>query len=252
MGARQEDLRAFDLAADLVEVSAHAIVRLEVFARDTVIAPNDAFGAAEINDHVPILNALHNAVDNLAFAILVFIELALALGIAHFLHDDLFRRLRGDAAKIEGRKLFLDLVAKLEAGIHFLRIFQRNLLRGILNLVVRDNGLDPPQALLAGLVVDDRADIVLLAVAGLGGFFDRFLHRLNDDGAVDGFFFCDRFCDLHDFQPVCGNANIRHGFRLPSLDCLQLYQVRLRPSRSLQILHHPVAVAACHHPWPRR
>ena len=50
------------------------------------------------------LDALDDAVDDLADAVLEFVVLALALGIAHLLHDHLLGVLGGDAAEIDRRQ----------------------------------------------------------------------------------------------------------------------------------------------------
>jgi hypothetical protein len=55
---------------------------------------------AEVHDDVAAaLEAPHHAGDDLADAVLVVVEHALALGVAHALDDDLLGRLRGDAAE---------------------------------------------------------------------------------------------------------------------------------------------------------
>ena len=77
------------------------------FSRGIASLADDAFGAAEIDDDVAVLDALDDAVDDLADAILVFAVLALALGFAHFVVDDLLGGLRGDAAEIHRRQDFL-------------------------------------------------------------------------------------------------------------------------------------------------
>jgi hypothetical protein len=87
--AGQEDLRPSLLAAHVVDVGADAVSQAHVLAWDHFIAADDAFGAAKIDDHVAILDALHSAIADLAHAVLVFIELALALGFAHLLDDHL-------------------------------------------------------------------------------------------------------------------------------------------------------------------
>ena len=103
-GARQEDLRAALLAAHVVDVGADAVAVAHVLARDHLVAADDALGAAEVDDDVAVLDALHRAVDDLADAVLVFVVLALALGLAHLLHDHLLGVLRGDAAEIDRRQ----------------------------------------------------------------------------------------------------------------------------------------------------
>ena len=115
--AREEDLRAALLAAHVVDVGADAVAVAEVLARDHLVAADDAFGAAEIDDDVAVFDALDGAVDDLADAVLVLVVLALALGLAHLLHDDLLGGLRGDAAEIERRQGLGDEVADLGVGV---------------------------------------------------------------------------------------------------------------------------------------
>ena len=69
------------------------------------------FAAAQIDDHVAVFDALDRAMHDLADAVLVFVILALALGIAHLLHDHLLGVLRGDAAEIDRRQRLGDVVA---------------------------------------------------------------------------------------------------------------------------------------------
>jgi hypothetical protein len=108
MGARQEDLRAALLAAHVVDIGADAVAIFEVLARDQLVAADDGLAAAEIDDDIAVFDALDRAVDDLADAVLVFVVLAVALGLAHLLHDDLLGRLGGDAAEIHRRQLLGD------------------------------------------------------------------------------------------------------------------------------------------------
>ena len=62
-------------------------------------------GAAEIDDDVAVLDALDGAVDDLADAVLVLGELAIPLGVAHLLHDDLLGVLGCHATEIERRQV---------------------------------------------------------------------------------------------------------------------------------------------------
>ena len=114
MGARQEDLRAARLLAHIDDVGAHPVAGVEVLARDRLLAAQQRFGAAEIDDDVAELDALDQAVDDVADAILELVVLAAALGLAHLLDDDLLRRLRGDPAEIDRRQRIDDEVAELE------------------------------------------------------------------------------------------------------------------------------------------
>ena len=127
MGAGEEDLRAAGFAADVEDVGADAVAVAEHFARQHLVAADDGFTAAEIDDHAAIFDALDDAVDDVADAVLEFLILPVALGLAHLLHDDLLGRLRGDAAVFQRRQGIGDGVADLGAGIGALRIDQRDL-----------------------------------------------------------------------------------------------------------------------------
>jgi hypothetical protein len=118
VGAGQEDLRPARLATHVEQVRADAVTRSEGLARDELVAAHDAFAAArEIDDDVAVLDPLNEAVDDLADAVLVLVVLALALGVAHLLHDDLLCRLRRDAAEIERGERFRDGVADLSGRV---------------------------------------------------------------------------------------------------------------------------------------
>ena len=104
MGARQEDLRAARLLAHVEDVGAHAVAVAEALARQQLVAAQHRLGAAEIDDDVAELDALDEAVDDLADAVLELVVLPLALGVAHLLDDHLLGGLRGDAAEIDRRQ----------------------------------------------------------------------------------------------------------------------------------------------------
>ena len=105
------------LAAHVVDIGAHAVAVAQRLARHDLVAADDRLGAAEIDHDVAEFDPLDDAVDDLADAVLVFLILALALGVAHLLHDDLLGGLRGDAAEFDGRQGFEDEVADLSVGV---------------------------------------------------------------------------------------------------------------------------------------
>src|SRR5690606_24626554 len=76
MRARQEDLRAALLAADVIDIGADAVAITERLARDHLVAADNALATAEIDDHVTVFHTLDRAVDDLADTILEFVELA--------------------------------------------------------------------------------------------------------------------------------------------------------------------------------
>ena len=105
------------LAPHVVDVGADAVAEAHVLARDHLVAADDALGLLQIDDDVAVLHALDGAAGDLAHAVLELAELALALGLAHLLHDDLLGVLRGHAAEVERGKRFGDQVADLGIGI---------------------------------------------------------------------------------------------------------------------------------------
>src|SRR4029077_18832921 len=70
--ARQENLRSARFAPDVVDIGADAVAVAEHFARQQFVAADDRFAATEIDDDVAIFDALDDAVDDIADAILVF------------------------------------------------------------------------------------------------------------------------------------------------------------------------------------
>ena len=133
MGARQEDLRAALLAAHVVDIGADAVAVAEGFARDQLVAAHDALAAAEIDDDVAVFDALDHAVDDLADAVLELVVLAVALGLAHLLHDDLLGRLRGDAAEFHRRQRLGDEVADLRGRIALARVLDGDVVGRVLD-----------------------------------------------------------------------------------------------------------------------
>ena len=205
MGAAEEDLRAALFLAHVVDIGADAVAIAVHFARDQFVAADDRLAAAEIDDDVAVFDALDRAVDDLADAADVFVVHALALGIAHFLHDYLLGRLGSDAAEFDRRQRLGDEVAELGGAVAGQGVLERNLVRRLLDGF--DHFKQPPQAELAGLGVDFGPHIGLCAVAGLGGLLDGVLHRFDDDHAVDRFLARHGVGDLQKFQSVRANGH---------------------------------------------
>ena len=200
MGARQENLRPALLAPHVVDVGADAVAVAENLARQHFVAPHDRFAAAEIDHDVAVLDALDDAVDDVADAILVFVILPVALGLAHLLHDHLLGRLRGDAAIFERRQRIGDGIADLGCGMAPARVFEADLHRRIFHRL--DHQHVARQMQLAALRIDLGAHFGLAAVARAGGLGDRVLHGAEHDLAIDGFFAGDRVGDLQQFEFV--------------------------------------------------
>ena len=170
---------------DAQDQAADAVADADHFARDLLVAADDALGAAEVDDDVAELDALDDAGDDFVGAVLELLILALALGVADLLEDDLLGGLGGDPAEFDRRQRIDDEVAHRGVLLELLRALQIDLLEMILGLL--DHFEHPPQAQVAGDLVELGADVVLGAVTGAGGALDRVLHRLDDDRLVDQF-----------------------------------------------------------------
>ncbi len=117
MGARQEDLRTALLTPHIVDIGTDPVAIAESFARNGLVAPDDAFATAEIDNDIAVFDTLDGAIDDLADAVLEFVKLAVALGFAYLLHDHLLGRLGGDTAKVHRRQRVGDEVTKLGIGV---------------------------------------------------------------------------------------------------------------------------------------
>ena len=185
VGARQEDLRAAGFAGNAQDQAADAVADADHFARDLRVAADDALGAAKIDHDVAELDPFDDAGDDFAGAVLEFFILALALGVADLLENDLLGGLGGDPAELDRGQRIDDEVAERGILLELLRALQIDLLEMILGLL--DHFEHAPQAQVARVLVELGADVVLGAVTGAGGALDRVLHRLDHDRLVDQF-----------------------------------------------------------------
>src|SRR4051812_49694307 len=103
MGARQENLRSSRFAPHVENIGADAIAVAEYLARQHFVATDDGFAAAQIDNDAAVFDALDDAIDDVDNAILEFLVLSIALGLAHLLDDKLLGRLSGDTAVLQLR-----------------------------------------------------------------------------------------------------------------------------------------------------
>ncbi len=116
-------MRAALLGAHLGEQCLHAVLRPHRLAWHHLVTRHEAFGiTAEIDIDTIAINALDQAGQQFTFAVLVFLDDLLALGLAHLLHDDLFRRLRGNAPELDRFHRHLDVAARLSILVDFHRV----------------------------------------------------------------------------------------------------------------------------------
>src|SRR3546814_857860 len=203
--AAEENLRTAVLAAHRQNQRADAVADAHQFARDLLVAADHAFGTAEVDDDVAEFDRLDDAGDDLARAVLIFLELAFAVGFADLLEDHLFCRLRVDAAQVDRGQRIDDEVADLGVLLQLLASREVDLLEIILDLL--DHLDDAPQAQVAGLDVELGANIVLGAVAGARSALDRFLDRLDHDDLVDHLLAGDAVGNRQQFGAVGGNGS---------------------------------------------
>src|SRR4029078_12269688 len=85
-----------------------------------MVAAHRSLGAAEVDDDVAELDALDDAGDDLADAVLELFELALALGVADLLEDHLLGGLGGDTPELDRGQRIDDEVADRGALLELL------------------------------------------------------------------------------------------------------------------------------------
>src|SRR5262249_59134366 len=91
-----------------------AAARLVAFRARLLLARDNGFVPADLDDDVAVLEALDRGVLHLAHALAELGVDVFALGLAHLLEDDLLGRLRRDPAEDFGRLRELHLVAELD------------------------------------------------------------------------------------------------------------------------------------------
>src|SRR5262249_11738015 len=138
-------------------------------ARRLLAERQDALGSPDVDDNVvTLLEAPHDAADELTHAVFVFVEDEVAFGIAHALEKYLLRCLRGDAA---------------ERGAPLLQTQQIAVLAILLARFVGVFGA--PEDLEAELLTEGRIELVLVDVR-LGdlalriGYFLDYRHVLKE------------------------------------------------------------------------
>src|SRR5271154_943453 len=209
MGARQEDLWAARLLAYVIDVGAHPFALTKAFARQQLVATRHRLGPPEIDDDIAELDPLHQAVNDFADPVLEFEELPLTLGVAHFLHDNLFGGLCCDPTEIDWRERIGDEVTNLRLRIQMLRLGERDLGRLVLDRLGHLAEAQQPD--LAVNAVDLGANIVFLPVFGAARLLDRLLHCLEHLVAIDTLVTGNGVGDLEQLGAGVDNGAF-HGF----------------------------------------
>ena len=214
MCAAQKDLRAAIFALHLHDERTDAITTAHNFARDLLVAADNTFCPAKIDDNMAKLDRFHHACDNFACTILELFKLALALCIAHLLKDDLLCRLGVDATKVNCGQRVDNEVADNGALLQLVGLLQVNLLEIIFDLFNDFN--NAPQAQVARLGVQLRTDVIFGTITGTRGALNSFFERFYNNRLVDHLFGGDRIGNCKQFGLVGGNTT-GHVLNLPVL-----------------------------------
>src|SRR5207302_5544801 len=102
ISAGDDDLRAFCGSVHGLNDHTQAVAEIVGFQARLLALRQPRFGAAHVDDDIRTLEALDDAVHELAGTSVIFVKDRVALSLAHLLHDHLLGGLRGDAAKNAG------------------------------------------------------------------------------------------------------------------------------------------------------
>ena len=227
MRAGQENLRPARFTNHFQDQRADTITNTDHFARNLRIAADDAFGTAEINDHMAELDALDDAGDDFAAAVLEFLILPLAFGISDFLEDNLLRCLRLNASELDRRQRIDDIIADLGPRLKLLCRCDVYLLVKIIDEL--DHFDNAPQPRLARLRINLGANFHFRPIAHFCRTLDCILERFDHDFAINQFFLGNRIGNCQQFGLVGGNRS-RHS----SILLAKFY--RRRPSKAARLL----------------
>lgn len=165
---------------------------------DQLVTTQKAFGIADFNHHVAVLGTLDGTVDDLAYAILEFIELALAFIFTHALHNNLLGRLRCNTTKVDRRQWINEMFANLNFRLKLTSNVNGDLRVLILHLL--DSFRPAAETNFARLAVDGRANVLLVTILGAASLLNGLLHRFQHFFAVDVLLARDCVCDQQQFR----------------------------------------------------
>ena len=115
-----DDLRAAIRLANFQNVDANLVVGAIAFSLNLMALGHDRLCPAQPDGDVLAADALHRAVDELAFAAGEILEEVFALGFTHLLQQDLLGGLRGNAAETLGCAVDHDQIAQFRVDMPFL------------------------------------------------------------------------------------------------------------------------------------
>src|SRR6185437_1825183 len=194
IGARDDDLRPLRGAIHGANGDTQAITDVVGLEAGLLALGQPGFGSAEVHDKVRAFGALHDAIEHLADAGVVFVVDRVALGLAHLLQNNLLRGLRGDSAQHSGGLGLGNFRADFDLRTLLAGFGERNFMEGIGRFF--DHLADRKHVHLAGFRIELGAQVFFGAVI---------LARRDDHRVFD-----------------CGDDHIRFDVLLPAdlLDCL--------------------------------
>ena len=207
MRAGDQDLRASGGSLNFDHVDLDAVAGLELLALDLLIFIEHGIGLAQIDQIGLALLSLDDAGDHGLQAVAVLIVDHIAFFFADALKDHVLRVLGRDAAEGLGIDLDRDDVAGLRFRISLPGLGDRDLQRGVQDILLGLHDLLlRSHAVIAGLRIDGHVDVVVLSEIRLAGLHQGLLNRIQKGRLADAFFLLqdlDCFLQLviHDYLP---------------------------------------------------
>ena len=153
MGATKDNLRSSRFSIYFEHQGPYAIAPPVGFSGHLLPVGNNSLRSTQVNRNTPSIEALHDAVDDLASPVFVVLEDHLPLCILHFLDDDLLGGLGGNTTKGISVQLDSETIADLTVRVQFPPFIQRNLQERIRHLghnLFELKGLNLPKFLIVG------------------------------------------------------------------------------------------------------
>src|SRR4030095_10486675 len=187
MGARQDNLRPATRDLHAYDVSSNPVPLPVALPRHLLFFRKNGIGATEIHNNVALLEALHNAIDQLSFPPLKLIIDNLPLAIRNAWDDILLGCLCGDTAEHARIQFAQELIADLGIRIKSLSSFLQGHLHGrILHVFYHRLGFE--ELHLADLRIELGLDLPLMTESFLGRGDHGIFQSADKDGLVNAFF----------------------------------------------------------------
>ena len=188
--AAQEQLRATGHGLHVLEKGANSIAGTEAFTRNHLGFRQQRFSTTQLDNAVAAFHPFDHAGYHFALALGKLLYDLLALGLAHLLHDNLFRSLRRNTTEFDRFQRLFDIAADLDIRIAFFRFAQTQLVirkLDFLDIVVKH--FPATECIVfAGLTINrnTRINVFLVALSRCCG--QRRFHRLENNFLLHAFF----------------------------------------------------------------